>query len=80
MYDGFHSFVCGDCCNLSDFACVEWGKKRSVLPKLFICHHKYRMRVVYSISMSIVDSKHYKTNIGKCSQCTYMYIALRMFY
>jgi hypothetical protein len=25
--DGFHSFVCSDCWNLGDFACVEWGKK-----------------------------------------------------
>jgi hypothetical protein len=25
--DGFHSFVYGDCWNLGDFACVEWGKK-----------------------------------------------------
>jgi hypothetical protein len=26
MDDGFHSFVCGDCWNLGDFACVEWEK------------------------------------------------------
>jgi hypothetical protein len=26
MDDGFHSFVCGDCWNLGDCACIEWGK------------------------------------------------------
>jgi hypothetical protein len=34
MYDDFHSFVCGDCWNLGDFAGVEWGKNCAVLPSL----------------------------------------------
>jgi hypothetical protein len=36
MDDGFHSFVCGDCWNLGDFACVKWVEK----PVVWYLRHK----------------------------------------
>jgi hypothetical protein len=43
MDDGFHSFVCGDCWNLGDYACIEWGENCSVLPNLILILIKSRI-------------------------------------